>query len=63
MYQGWNEIKVPGKLPERRSYHTCCTNEGFLYVFGGQDLKEGSLNTVWKLDIQSIINLAYEGNN
>jgi hypothetical protein len=55
MYQGWNELKVSGKLPERRSYHTCCTNEWFIYVFGGQDLKEGSLNTVWKLDVKAIL--------
>lgn len=61
VYQGWNELKVLGKLPERRSYHISCLREGVLYVFGGQDLKEGSLNSVWKLDLQRILHAAYDG--
>jgi hypothetical protein len=26
-----------------------------MYVFGGQDLKEGSVSTTWKIDIASIV--------
>ena len=55
MFKGWNELKLTGKLPERRSYHVANLNEENLIVFGGQDLKEGSLNSVWKLNIRNII--------
>lgn len=32
-----------------------------MYVFGGQDIKEGSTNTVWKVDVASIIKQAVDG--
>ena len=34
-FRGWNELKLTGKLPERRSYTTGCTHDGYMYVFGG----------------------------
>jgi hypothetical protein len=38
-FRGWNEIKVSGKLPERRCNHTLEYHDGFIYICGGQDLK------------------------
>ena len=35
LFRGWNELKVSGKLPERRSYHIGCCHNGYMYVFGG----------------------------
>jgi hypothetical protein len=55
LFRGWNELKVSGKLPERRSYHVGAVHDGYMYVFGGQDLKEGSVNTTWKINIESIV--------
>jgi hypothetical protein len=55
LFRGWNELKVSGKLPERRGYHIGCVHDGFMYVFGGQDLKEGSVNTTWKININQIV--------
>ena len=55
LFRGWNELKVSGKLPERRSYHVGAVHGGFMYVFGGQDLKEGSVNTTWKINIDRIV--------
>jgi hypothetical protein len=34
-FRGWNELKVSGKLPERRSYHVAYMVNGYMYVFGG----------------------------
>jgi hypothetical protein len=61
LYRGWNELKVSGKLPERRSYHVGCIHQGYMYVFGGQDLKEGSVNSTWKINIQSIVEQCTQG--
>jgi hypothetical protein len=54
-YRGWNEIKVKGVLPERRSFHVGCTDGQNLLIFGGEDINEGSLNTTWKLDLDDVI--------
>ncbi len=46
---------MTGKLPERRSYLSCGVYKDYLYVFGGQDLKEGSYNTMWKLSLKIVL--------
>ena len=46
---------MTGKLPERRSYHVSIIHNEALYVFGGQDLKEGTYNSLWKLPIKIIM--------
>lgn len=56
-YRGWNELKVTGKLPDRRSYHVSCVHEGYMYAFGGLDA--GAMNNFWRLELQNII----EGSN
>ena len=33
--KGWYEVKMTGKLPERRSYHVSCIYKDNLFVFGG----------------------------
>ena len=63
LFRGWNELKVSGKLPERRSYHVGAVHNGYMYVFGGQDLKEGSVNSTWKIDVKSIVDQSNSGSN
>lgn len=46
---------MTGKLPERRSYQVSFIYQDALYIFGGQDLKEGSYNTMWKLPLKVIM--------
>ena len=53
--RGWYEIKMTGKLPERRSYQISEVFEGSLYIFGGQDLKEGTYNNLWRLPLNHIM--------
>ena len=44
-----------GKLPERRSYLASGIYQEYLYVFGGQDLKEGAYNNLWRLNIKAVL--------
>lgn len=46
---------MTGKLPERRSYSACGVYNDYLFVFGGQDLKEGSYNNLWKLNLKDAL--------
>lgn len=54
----WIEVRLQGKLPERRSNHCAfiitVRNEEYLYVHGGRDLKEGSISTMWRLNLSGI---------
>jgi len=51
----WVELRCSGKLPERRSNHTAWVatlGQGeFLYIHGGRDLKEGPVQTMWRLNL------------
>ena len=40
--------------PERRGYHTAVIHDGVLYVHGGQDIDEGTLDNIWSLDLNRI---------
>lgn len=54
------EIRLQGKLPERRSNHAAFIYEGrgkYLYVHGGRDLKEGALDSLWRLDLEGVFEL------
>eukprot|EP00347_Sterkiella_histriomuscorum_P002778 403366836 len=53
--KGWYEVKMTGKLPERRSYQISDVYNDHLYIFGGQDLKEGAYNSLWRLPLQHIM--------
>jgi len=54
----WIEVRLQGKLPERRSNHCAfiitLRNEEYLYVHGGRDLKEGSIASMWRLSLSGI---------
>lgn len=52
---GWFELKTKGKLPDKRSYHSAVVKDGWLFVFGGQDIKEGLFNEMWKLNLDNFI--------
>jgi len=51
----WFEIRMQGKLPERRSNHVAFiwVNQGneYMYIHGGRDLKEGNLNSMWRVNL------------
>lgn len=54
----WYEVRVQGKLPERRSNHCAFiwSNNGneFMYIHGGRDLKEGTISSMWRINLSNI---------
>jgi hypothetical protein len=51
------ELRMMGKLPERRGHHSSFIHAGKLYVFGGNDIKEGSIDSLWSLDMGNLADL------
>lgn len=54
----WFEIRMQGKLPERRSNHVAFiwVNQGceYMYIHGGRDLKEGNVASMWRLNCTTV---------
>jgi hypothetical protein len=47
----WHEVRLQENRPERRSYHSAVAHNGSVYVYGGQDLREGVFSGLWILHI------------
>jgi len=45
----WSQVKLEGNSPKRQ-FHTACTQENFMYIFGGGDGKFW-LNDLYKFDL------------
>lgn len=45
----WSEVRLRGKPPERRSYHSAVEHDGDMYIFGGPD------TILWKINLDGII--------
>ena len=54
----WYELRLRGKLPERRGYNSCFVHESTLYIYGGHDIREGSMDTLWKLPLDTLRDLS-----
>ena len=48
---GWFELKAKGKLPKKRSYQSSVIFDGKLYIYGGEDIKEGKFEDLQYLDL------------
>lgn len=53
----WSELRIAGKAPERRSYHSSFVFENKIYIYGGLDIQNGSINSIWELDLSCIDDL------
>lgn len=51
-------MRLGGKLPERRSNHSSFIVNGYYYIHGGRDIKEGPMGNMWRLNIQGVTELA-----
>ena len=49
--ENWVQLRLEGRQPERRAYHTSFVNDDTLFIFGGHDIREGQMNTMWSLDL------------
>lgn len=52
--ENWYELRVVDKQPDRRAYHSSFIFGHNLYIFGGHDISEGSMNSLWSFDISKI---------
>ncbi len=53
----WYELRMTGKCPERRAYHTSFEHHNRLFVHGGYDITNGTLDSLYMLDVAKINNL------
>ena len=53
----WSELRFNRRGPERRGYHSSVIHKGKLYIHGGHDIKEGTLDTLWVLDLTKLNSL------
>lgn len=58
--RNWVELRLMGQQPDRRSYHSSFIFEKKLFVFGGLDIREGSLNSLYELNLQCLNELNNE---
>jgi hypothetical protein len=61
--ENWVQLRLEGRQPERRAYHTSFAHENTLYIFGGHDIREGQMNTMWSLDLSAVGNLVDQNSN
>lgn len=47
----WEQVRCVGKLPERRSYQTGIYYHNKIYIYGGYDIKEGDMKSMFALNI------------
>jgi hypothetical protein len=47
----WYELRLANSAPERRSYHSTFVYDNKMYVMGGLDIQNGSMNSLWELDL------------
>jgi hypothetical protein len=52
--RNWVELRLMGQQPERRSYHSSFIFDKKLFVYGGLDIREGSLNSLFELNLQCL---------
>lgn len=50
--KSWQEYRVTGKAPRRRGYHASFIYDNYLYIHGGQDIREGTLDKMYKINLE-----------
>ena len=52
--RNWAELRLMGQQPDRRSYHSSFVFDEKLYVYGGLDIREGSLDSLFELSLKCL---------
>ena len=52
--ENWFELRLSSTAPDRRSYHSSFYYDNKMYVMGGLDIQNGSMSSLWELDLSSI---------
>ena len=50
----WSELRFEKLGPERRGYHSTFIHQDKLYIYGGHDIKEGTLDNMWVMDLSKL---------
>jgi hypothetical protein len=50
----WYELRFPVLGPDRRSYHSTFIHNKRVFIFGGHDIREGSKDSLWMLDLRKL---------
>ena len=53
-------MRFKDQQPDRRSYHSSFIFDRKLYVYGGLDIREGSLASLYELNLQCLNELSEE---
>lgn len=53
----WFEVRLEGKVPERRGYHSTFVYGSKMYIYGGHDIREGSMDNLWMIDLEDFNDL------
>jgi N-acetylneuraminic acid mutarotase len=56
----WYELRFPNLGPERRGYHSTFVHNKRLFIFGGHDIREGSMDNLWMLDLRKMRDMELE---
>ena len=49
--KNWHERRAINP-PKRRSFHTSCIYDNYLYIFGGKDITEGKLSDIMRINLK-----------
>lgn len=55
----WKEKRTLSP-PKRRSFHTSCIYNNYLYIFGGKDITEGKICDIMKINLDIEMNSEWE---
>ena len=51
----WSEVRLSKANPERRSYHSSFHYDKKMFILGGIDINQGSMDTLWSLDMATLM--------
>lgn len=58
--RNWYEMRFKDQQPDRRSYHSSFIFDRKLYVYGGLDIRDGSLSSLYELNLNCLNELTEE---
>jgi hypothetical protein len=56
----WYELRFPSLGPDRRGYHSTFVHNKRLFIYGGHDIREGSKDSLWMLDLKKLRDMELE---
>ena len=51
----WSEVRLAKANPERRSYHSSFSYDKKMFILGGLDINQGTMESLWSLDLACLL--------